>query len=133
MKISLRDTLTQFGRMLQRQLFPLLQKEVGSLGEKHQKLVTVLAMSQMEGQLDGGRGGPGRPGHDRLILARAFVAKAVFNFPTTEALIEALGSDAVLRGICGWDSPGQVPDKSIFSRFSVSLQKASCRSECMRV
>src|SRR5690242_21379879 len=93
MKITLRDSLAQFGRMLQRRLFPMLEQETGPLGEKHQQLVTVLSMSRMEAHLNGSSGGRGRPPHNRLILARAFVAKVVFNFMTTEALIQALGSD----------------------------------------
>lgn len=116
MKISLRDSLTQFGRMLQRRLFPILEEELGPLSEKHQPVVAALSLSGMEGHVGGKRGGRGRPAHDRLALARAFVAKAIFNFPTTEALMQALGSDAALRRICGWESAAGVPDKSVFSR-----------------
>lgn len=123
MKVSLRDALTQFGGMLQRRLFPRLEEENGPLSERHRQLITVVAMSRMESQLDNASGGRGRPAHDRVALARAFVAKAVFQFPTTEALIEALKSDGVLRRICGWEGE-QVPDKSVFSRafreFAVS-------------
>jgi hypothetical protein len=116
MKISLFDTLTQFGRMLQHRLFPALEEETGPLSEKHRQVITVLSFVGMEGHLDGNRGGRGRPAHDRLVLARAFVAKAVFNLPTTEMLIQLLGSDGALRRICGWERASQVPDKSVFSR-----------------
>jgi hypothetical protein len=116
MKITLRNALAQFGRMLQQRLFPALEEEIGPLSEKHQQVVAVLSLSRMEVHLDGKCGGRGRPRHDRLALARAFVAKAIFNFPTTEMLIQSLVSDAVLRQICGWESASQVPEKSVFSR-----------------
>jgi len=59
----------------------------------------------------------GRPAKDRLAIARAFVAKAVYNFPTTRDLIERLQNDAVLRRICGWDGSAKlVPHEPSFSR-----------------
>ena len=124
MKISLRAALTQFGRMLQQGLFPRLKRELGPLGETHQQMIKVLTMACLEPHLDGKGGGRGRPSHDRVKLARAFVAKAVFNFATTEALIRSLHSDAVLRRICGWDEERQVPDKTIFSRAFSEFAKA---------
>jgi hypothetical protein len=36
---------------------------------------------------------PGRPLKDRTALARAFLAKAVFNIPMTDMLIDRLGVD----------------------------------------
>lgn len=116
MKISLNDILAQFGRILQQRLFPAVEEETGVLSAKHQQVITVLALIGMEGHLDQNRGGRGRPAQDRLALARAFVAKAVFNLPTTEMLIQLLRSDAALRRICGWEGASQIPDKSIFSR-----------------
>ena len=104
MKINLYETLTQFGRMLQQRLFPALEEENGPLSEKHRQVITTLSLIGMEAHLDGYQGGRGRPPHDRLALARAFVAKAVFNLPTTEMLIQLLGSDVALRGICGWEA-----------------------------
>jgi len=125
MKNNLYDALAQFGHMLQHRLFPALEEETGPLSAKHQQLITVLALVGMEGHVDANRGGRGRPSQDRLVLARAFVAKAVFNLPTTEMLIQLLGSDAVLRRICGWEGAAQIPDKSIFSRaFNEFAQSA---------
>jgi len=46
----------------------------------------------------------------------AFVAKAVFNFPTTSLLIETLSADKTLRRLCGWQRAGEVPSESTFSR-----------------
>jgi hypothetical protein len=116
MKISLLDTISQFGQMLQQRFFPALEEETGPLSDKHRQLITVLAMIGLEAHLDMSRGGRGRPQQDRLALARAFVAKAILNLPTTGLLIRMLGSDTSLRRLCGWESPSQVPDKSVFSR-----------------
>jgi len=116
MKINLFDTLAQFGRILQERLFPALEEELGPLSEKHQQLITVLSLIGMEGHVDGSHGGRGRPPLDRLAFGRAFVAKAVFNLPTTEMLIQLLGSDSTLRRICGWETVLQVPKKWDFSR-----------------
>jgi hypothetical protein len=116
MKISVYDALAQFGQLLQQRLFPALAEEIGPLSEKHQQVITVLSLIGMEAHLDGKSGGRGRPALDRLAFARAFVAKAVFNLPTTNLLIQLLGSDAALRRICGWESAGEVPEKYTFSR-----------------
>jgi hypothetical protein len=116
MQISLFNVLTQFGQMLQHRLFPALEQEIGPLSEKHQQVITVLSFLAMEAHLDCNRGGRGRPSHDRIALARAFVAKAVFNLPTTKMLIQLLRSDGALRRICGWETLSQVPDKTVFSR-----------------
>jgi hypothetical protein len=63
-----------------------------------------------------GYGYPGRPPADRTAIARAFVAKQVYNMPTTRMLLDRLESDRQLRRICGWERKGDVPGESTFSR-----------------
>ena len=58
----------------------------------------------------------GRPLQDRAALARAFLAKAVFNIGTTRALINRICSDPQLRRLCGWHRQDQVPSEATFSR-----------------
>jgi hypothetical protein len=58
----------------------------------------------------------GRPAADRRAIARAFVAKAVYNDRTTVALLERLRTERNLCRICGWDHPGEVPSEPTFSR-----------------
>jgi hypothetical protein len=58
----------------------------------------------------------GRPMHNRRSLARAFVAKAVYNLPTTECLIDLLKCNRALRRLCGYECVRQVPSASTFSR-----------------
>ena len=47
---------------------------------------------------------------------KAFVAKAVYNFPTTKVLIAYLHDSTNLRRLCGWESKGDIPSESTFSR-----------------
>ena len=61
-------------------------------------------------------GGPDRPPEDRRALARAILAKAVFDVPTTRALIERLQIAGTLRRLCGWTRAGVVPSETTFSR-----------------
>ncbi len=116
MKLTLSEQLKQFMGVLQGALFPTLQEELGSLTEKHQQLVAVLSMIRIEGLIAGWAGGVGRPAKDRRAMARAFVAKAVYNMSTTRQLLERLAVDVVLRRICGWESQREIPHESKFSR-----------------
>lgn len=115
--MSLRDTVSQYWGTFQRGLFPWLAEELGPLSERHQHLVQVLELVRVEELLPGTRGrGAGRPLESRAALARAFLAKAVFDVPTTRALVERLRSDPPLRRLCGWEQAGAVPSEATFSR-----------------
>ena len=113
---SLLQILTQsFGNILQNHLFPVLRAELGVMSERHEQFIRALVVLQLDGFVSA-RKGRGRPAHDRANIARAFVAKAVFNFPHTRALVDRLRVDAVLRRLCGWETVAQVPDETVFSR-----------------
>lgn len=112
---SLLRLLSQFGNILQTQLFPILQEGVGELQQDHQKLVGVLALLQLD-RFAEARSGPGRPAASRANIARAFVAKAVLGIPVTNALRQRLLSDAALRSLCGWQHAKDVPRQWTFSR-----------------
>src|SRR5262249_26249723 len=104
---SLLQLLRQtFGTILQQQLLPALEEELGELSQLHQQFVRALGILQLDG-LVAVRHGRGRPSHDRAGLARAFVAKAVFNLATTRALLDRLRVDIVLRRLCGWEAAKQ--------------------------
>ena len=49
-------------------------------------------------------------------MARTFVAKAVYDMPTTRVLLDRLDTDAALRRIYGWEKKSAVPSESVFSR-----------------
>jgi hypothetical protein len=112
----LRDSLSMYWLSIQGNLFPWLEEELGPLTEKQQKLVTVLEMVRLETFLRHWPGLVGRPLLDRAALARAFVAKAIYQKKTTKMLIDRLGSDKNLRRICGWEKKCQIPSESTFSR-----------------
>jgi len=116
MKLTLRDQLTQFTHLLQTELFPILNSEVGELTKTAKRLVATLEMIPLARFVPSARGWIGRPSKDRLAIARAFVAKAVYGFGLTRQLLSALHSDAQLRQICGWKEARQVPHESCFSR-----------------
>lgn len=113
---QLHERLSQTWLRIQGSLFPWLQEELGPLSRKQQQLITILEVIRIEQYLRSYAGMPGRPASDRVAIARAFVAKAVYNMPFTSMLVERLKSDKALRRICGWESPYQVPDESTFSR-----------------
>ena len=109
--------LTTIFHSLQRQLFPALQEEVGPLSALDRQFCEVIALTQLGRFTQEYEGcGEGRPPCSRLWLAHAFVAKCVYQFPTTGALIHALQSQPTLRRLCGWDSVGDVPSEPTFSR-----------------
>lgn len=119
-----RLTITNFLLNIQKKLFPILEEEIGPLTEKQQKLIKILEMIRIEAFVKINRGYRGRPEDDRQSIARAFVARSVYNISETKELRERILSDKSLRQICGWDSKNEVPSESTFSRafneFSMS-------------
>jgi len=116
MKLNLRQQITQFAHVLQNQLFPSLEEELGELSGSAKRLVATLTMIPLARFVPSSRGWVGRPSKDRLAIASAFVAKVVYGFTTTRQLLESLQRDDHLRRICGWRSAGQVPHEATFSR-----------------
>lgn len=108
--------ISHFWNRIQGYLFPLLEYELGPLTAKQQQLVEILEVIQIEEFIPNLKGFIGRPKSDRAAIARAFVAKSVYNLTTTRALIDRLQTDISLRRICGWEQVHQVPDESTFSR-----------------
>jgi hypothetical protein len=85
--------------------------------QRHSDLVLVLEVVRIEEHVrPGWQRWRGRRRQDRKALARAFVAKALYNEPTTKSFIERLRSDETLRRICGWERRNQIPSESTFSR-----------------
>src|SRR6185436_15694940 len=80
------------------------------------RLVATLEIIPLARFIPASRGWIGRPSKDRLAIASAFVAKAVYGFSLTRQLLDALASDSQLRRLCGWSEPWQVPHESTFSR-----------------
>jgi hypothetical protein len=101
---------------VQRTLFHV-EECLPPLTEAHRRLILVLEVVRVEEKVAAGwLQWLGRRRADRRALARAFVAKACLNLPTTKMLIERLGVDRALRQLCGWEQKRQVPSESTFSR-----------------
>ena len=114
--MSLREMLSDYWYAFQQELFPRLESELGPMGERYELFVTVLELVRVEAHLRYFQGQVGRPLEDRAVLARAFLAKAVFDIPTTRALIERLQVDRRLCRLCGWSGVGRLPSEATFSR-----------------
>jgi hypothetical protein len=117
MNTTLIGRLSQFLTQLQFELFPLLREDLElELSPTLEKVIRVLEFVQVERFIPSSRGWVGAPPKDREALARAFVAKAVLNLPTTEGLIDRLKVDQALRRVCGFDSRRRIPGAWRFSR-----------------
>jgi len=129
--------LSQIWSNIRNDLFPELEKVLPPLSEKQRKLVAILELVNIEkyaGELN--LTYFGRPKKDRIALARAFVAKMVYNLPTTRLLIEQLLSNDTLRRLCGWEYRRDIPSESTFSRafeeFAVSNLPAKVHAELIK-
>jgi len=112
----MRENISQHWSRLQGTLFPFLKEELGPLTENHQKLATAIDFARADKVLCSYGKCVGRPPEDRLAIAHAFLAKAIYNLPTTRALIDRLKCDVVMRRMCGWERRNSVPSESTFSR-----------------
>lgn len=110
--------LTRLHFGIQRELLPALEEVTGPLSDKDKQFVKVCELLSIEKFLATCQwSGNGRPPKSRFKMAQAFVAKALWNIPTTKALVGQLQQNTTLRRLCGWeDGPGSVPDESTFSR-----------------
>lgn len=117
MNATLRHRTSQFLTFIQTDLFPFLLSETDiELTPSLIRVIQVLEISEVDRFIPRTHGVVGAPPKDRVALARAFVAKAVLNLPTTEALIDRLRMDKSLRQICGFDRRLAIPGSWRFSR-----------------
>ena len=102
----------------QQVLFPALEAEVCEpLSPRHQLFVTTVELTRPESFMQQFRWtGVGRPRALRVSILLGFIAKAVWNFPTTRALLDRLAHDRTLRRLCGWEKASDVPTEATFSR-----------------
>ena len=113
---------------LEQSLFPRMETVVGILNPKEEKLMKVLDFAEIENfvctvQIT-------NPPKDREEMARAFVAKQVYNFQTTRELIDRLKIDRTLHLLCGWRDHNKIPSESKFSRVfdEFSTQRISAKA-----
>ncbi len=114
----------------------MLETEVGPLSKAAKLLTAVVSMEALARHVPRRRAWTGRPACDRLSLATAFLAKAVYNLTTTRQLRERLQADVQLRRLCGWDRADQIPAEATFSRafaeFAASGLPGKMHAELVR-
>lgn len=120
------DKIAEIWSRVERNLFPYLQECLPEMTLRHKRVVTVLEVVRIEDYVQ-----PvwmqmrGRTRADRKALARAFVAKACYNEPTTKLFIDRLHTDRILRQLCGWIRRCDIPSESTFSRAFEEFAKDS--------
>jgi hypothetical protein len=108
---------------LEKSLFPVLKEElrVEELSCKEQKLIKILDFAQIEKNIT--VVSITNTPKDREEIARAFIAKSVYNMQTTRDLIDRLKNDRTLRILCGWRYKSNIPSESKFSRVFKELSE----------
>ena len=104
---------------LENGLFPELQEQLGTLSTKEEKLIRILDFAQIENNITVVK--VTNTPRDREEIARAMIAKHVYNMQTTRDLIDRLKSDRVLRVLCGWRYKSDIPSEYKFSRVFKEL------------
>jgi hypothetical protein len=109
--------LSSIWNSIQSNLFPWFEQELDPLTEKQRQFVSVMEIINPGPFMSRfGWLGNGRKPKSRLALLKAFIAKAVYDFPTTEVLREQLVGSSNLRRLCGWEKCSFIPSLSTFSR-----------------
>ncbi len=106
---------------LETSLFPALKEELRleELSAKEQKLIKILDFAEIEKYIT--VVSITNTPKDREQIARAFIAKSVYNLQTTRDLIDRLHIDRTLRMLCGWRYSNGIPSESKFSRVFKEL------------
>ncbi len=104
---------------LENYLFPEIKEQLGTLSTKEEKLIKILDFAQIEKNITVVT--ITNTPKDREEIARAMIAKSVYNMQTTRDLIDRLHSDRVLRVLCGWRYKIDIPSEAKFSRVFKEL------------
>ena len=100
-------------------LFPEIKEQLGTLSTKEEKLIKILDFAQIEKNVTVVT--ITNTPKDRIEIARAMIAKSIYNIQTTRDLIDRLHSDRVLRVLCGWRYKRDIPSEAKFSRVFKEL------------
>ena len=108
---------------LENSLFPQLKESlrIEEFSSKESKLVKILDFAEIEKNIT--VVSITNTPKDREQIARAFIAKSVYNFQTTRDLIDRLHIDRTLRILCGWRYKTDIPSESKFSRVFKELSQ----------
>ena len=120
------STLFDIWHSTQTKLFPWLEDKLDPLSEQEQRFVQAVSLMDLNKHMGEYRwSGIGRRRGDRAKIAKAFVAKAVYNFETTKVLIEYLRNSKNLRRLCGWEARNDIPSESTFSRVFAEFSQGN--------
>lgn len=109
--------LSRIWDSIQSFLFPWLEEELGQLSPKEAQFVRVCELCDLKRfTVSFEWQGNGRPKAHRLPIAKAFIAKMVYNCVNTRVLIDQISRSPSLRRLCGWETRGDIPSESTFSR-----------------
>ena len=102
-------------------LFPNIKEtlRLEDLSNKENKLIKILDFAEIEKNITV-INITNRP-KDRIEIARAMIAKSVYNIQTTRDLIDRLHIDRTLRVLCGWRYKNEIPSEAKFSRVFKEL------------
>ena len=117
--MKLRETISWLMGTLQRGLFPYFEEcSEAPLTAKQKQLLQILEIVQVEKSVPktAAQQWMGRKIREREAMARSFVAKMVYNYPTTRSLITALQETPNVRQICGFAKKSDIPSEATFSR-----------------
>jgi len=108
-------------RNIEISLFPILKEELRleELSSKESKLIKILDFAEIEKNITIVK--ITNPPRDREEIARAFIAKSVYNIQTTRDLLDRLHIDRTLRMLCGWRYKTDIPSEAKFSRVFKEL------------
>ncbi len=111
------STLFDIWNNIQKELFPWLEEELDPLSDKEKRFIQIISLLDLPTHMKEYRWrGFGRKRKNRINIAKAFVAKSVYHFETTDILIEYLKGCKNIRRLCGWEIAGEIPSKATFSR-----------------
>ena len=101
---------------IENSLFPNLKESlrIEKFSHKESKLIKILDFAQIEKFVN--TTSLTNSPKDRKQIARAFIAKSVYNIQTTRDLIDRLHIDRTLRILCGWRYKNSIPSETTFSR-----------------
>ena len=90
---------------IQAYLIPGLEDDIGELSEELKKFMGICELLIDEKMFAKYRWrGNGRPPSSRISLFKAYILKAMRNYPYTKTLIAAVRESPTVRRLCGWES-----------------------------
>jgi hypothetical protein len=102
---------------IQQYLIPYIEESLSVLSAKEVEFVRIAELASVDKFIKEYKWrGNGRKPHYRKLIVLAFIAKAVWNLPTTRALMTFLEASRNVRTLCGWERAIEIPSEATFSR-----------------